>query len=140
MSAESLESGPLELVHDPSPGTRSGCNAVILRLVAAPLLLGGSLGLWLSLGDRSLGLSTILSLFVVLFGLVCWMGAGNQKRMDFRFQIQIDPQARVLRFFKDRADQAHVVPFADLVALRARRVTEADTDESTAEFAEALDL
>ena len=138
MSRDPTPARELTLMHDPFPGVRTGCNTILLRGMAVPLLLVGGLLLWTGLRDLAPGVETGFGVILVIFGLLCWLGANNQKSMDFRFGVQVDADRGELRYFKDHPESAWTVPFSRIVGLTVRKESEAATGDGPPTFYFAL--
>ena len=124
MAQQQVSGACLELEHDPFPGTRSGCNAVLLWGMALLLVPVGALMLWSSMHPFEPDITMGMGFLLVLFGLICLFGGSNQKAMNFRFRVQIDPDAEQIRFFKTDPARAYVVPFSRVTELRVREEEE----------------
>ena len=120
------EDGAWVWVDDPHPHVRTGGNACLLRVIAVPLVLFGGL---VALGTASQGRVddiTFFSLMAMLFGVVAWAGANNQKRMDLRSHLRVDPEARTLSVYKTSRERALVFPLSEVRRLVVSRQTQAD--------------
>ena len=129
MAQQQVRGACLELEHDPFPGTRSGCNAVLLWGMALLLVPVGALMLWSSMHPFDPDITMGMGFLLMLFGLICLFGGSNQKAMNFRFRVQIDSDAEQIRFFKTDPASAYVVPFSRVAELRVRDEQERISDD-----------
>jgi len=131
MFTRSDDGNTVQLEYDPFPQRLSGCAAWFLRLASFPLAAGGLLLLFSSIQEMSVTFLSFFGVVLVLFSAVMWLGAGNQKRMNFGITIVLDLDREELRFYKSRPELAYTVPFSHATHVVLRKVHQASSGEST---------